>query len=107
MCYVVVYCREKVSLKCYSSRTQQDLEIVEILLKKATALLNEVYEASGMSESLAQQFEQLKKRIEKFRREQKMMRPNVAQKQQHEIIDKLRREVEEVVLLLRIGLFLY
>ncbi|CAB4040001.1 kinesin KIF27, partial [Paramuricea clavata] len=76
-------------------RTQHDLDIVRSLLDEATTLLNDVYKANGMNRTLAHQYEHLKKRVEKFKKGQKISRPNSAQKHQNEIIEELRKEVEK------------
>ena len=80
----------------FSFRTQQDLEVVRSLLEEATTLLSDVYKANGMNRTLANQYEHLKKRVEKFKKGQKISRPSSAQKHQNEIIEELRKEVEKV-----------
>jgi hypothetical protein len=70
--------------------------VVRSLLAEATTLLNDVHKANGMNRTLAHQYEHLKKRVEKFKKGQKISRPSSAQKHQNEIIEELRKEVEKV-----------
>ena len=76
------------------------------LLTEATTLLNDVHKANGMNRTLANQYEHLKKRVEKFKKGQKISRPSSAQKHQNEIIEELRKEVEKVRYCLWCGVWL-
>ena len=69
------------------------------LLDDTTALLNDVHKANGMNKTLSHQYEQLRKRIENFKKGQKILRPNSVRKHQNEIIEELTKELEKVLLL--------
>ena len=66
------------------------------LLDEATTLLNDVHKANGMNRSLAHQYDNLRKRVEKMKKGQKILRASSAGKHQNEIIEELRKEVEKV-----------
>ena len=77
-------------------RCQRELEVVRGLLEEATTLLNEVYKANGMNRAISQQYEHLKKKVEKLKKGSRISRPNSAQRRQNEIIEDLRKELEKV-----------
>ena len=49
-----------------------------------------------MNRIISQQYDHLKKKVEKLKKGLKMSRPNSAQRHQNEIIEDLRKELEKV-----------
>ena len=66
------------------------------LLTEATTLLHDVYQANGMNRTFAQQYDILRRKVDKFRKSLKVPRPQSAVEHQNEIMEDLKNQLERV-----------